>query len=202
MPKQISLELKDEDVEAYKELKQYVESKYGKIKGVIGEELAKAIRFYLQQLKASEGAITTPQQKPITEKAKEIKPIKPTKTTEITKQEIESLTKRIEDLESLKQKVEDLSKELKATEETVKNIFDAVRRLTLFISYCETDTVEEACKCYKSIMKEELPKDMKKRLERAYEEAFAKRLEEMTKATEDIPKMFEEIMKKPKEQHD
>jgi uncharacterized protein YoxC len=169
MPKQISLELKDEDVEAYKELKQYVESKYGKIKGVIGEELAKAIRFYLQQLKASEGAITTPQQKPITEKAKEIKPIKPTKTTEITKQEIESLTKRIEDLESLKQKVEDLSKEVKATEETVKNIFDAVRRLAFVVLYCEAPTEEDAKRAYKLIMKEDFPEKWKKSLEEAKE---------------------------------
>jgi len=191
MPKQISLELKDEDIEAYNELKQYVESKYGKIKGVIGEELAKAIRLYLQQVQGSQRTPQTPQQKLTTEKTKESKPIEPTKTTEVTKQEIEGLTKRIEDLEGLKQKVEDLSKELKATEETVKNIFDAVRRLTLFISYCETDTIEGACRCYKAIMKEELPKDMKKRLEGLYEEVFAKRLEEMAKATEEICKTLE-----------
>jgi methyl-accepting chemotaxis protein len=189
------------DIEAYEELKRYLKSKSGKYRGLLGNEIAKAIKLYVQQLKASEGTSQSPQQKSITEKAEESKPIPSTKTTKKPTKTSEELTKRIEDLESLKQKVEDLSKELKATEETVKNIFNAVRRLTFFISYCETDTVEEACKCYKSIMKEELPKDMKERLERAYEEAFAERLEEMTKATEDMSEMFEEIMKKPKEQH-
>jgi len=113
MPKQISLELKDEDIEAYKELKQYVESKYGKIKGVIGEELAKAIRLYLQQLKASEGTPQSPQpQFAAVEKAKESKPIPSTKTTKELESKVEGLAKRVEDLE----------KELKATEETVKSL--------------------------------------------------------------------------------
>jgi uncharacterized protein YoxC len=165
----ISAELEDKDVEIYEKFKQYVKSKYGKLKGVLGEELAKAIQFYLQHLKASERTPQSPQpQLPVTvEKAKESKPIEHRETAKELEQKVEGLTKRVEDLEGLKQKVEDISKELKATEEAVKNIFDAVRKLAFIVLYCEAPTEEDVRRAYKFIMKEDLPEKWKKSLEEA-----------------------------------
>jgi uncharacterized protein YoxC len=168
----ISAELEDKDAEIYEKFKQYVKSKYGKLKGVLGEELAKAIQFYLQHLKASEGTPQSPQpQLPVTvEKAKESKSIEHRETAKDLEQKVEGLTKRLEDLEGLKQKVEDISKELKATEETVKNIFDAVRKLAFIVLYCEAPTEEDARRAYKLIMKEDLPEKWRKSIEEAEEE--------------------------------
>jgi predicted phage tail protein len=115
----ISAELEDKDAEIYEKFKQYVKSKYGKLKGVLGEELAKAIQFYLQHLKASEGTPQSPQPQLPTEKAKEGKPISVTKTAKELTKASEELTKRIEDLT---QRTENLEKELKATGETVKSL--------------------------------------------------------------------------------
>jgi uncharacterized protein YoxC len=171
MPKsKTSIALTEEGLKAYKELALYLKSKYGKCKGLLGEEIAKAIKFYVQQLKASEGTPQSPQQKSIIEKAKEGEPISVTKTAKELESKVESLTKRVEDLEGLKQKVEDISKELKATEETVKNIFDAVRKLAFIVLYCEAPTEEDARRAYKLIMKEDLPEKWRKSIEEAEEE--------------------------------
>jgi uncharacterized phage infection (PIP) family protein YhgE len=123
MPK-TSVELNEEGFKAYKELMQYLKTKYGKARGLIGLEVGKAIMLYVQQLKGSEGSPQSPQiaqQKP-TEAKTESKPVEYPKTTKGLKQEIEGLAKRNEDLESLKQEVENIKKELKATEDTVRNI--------------------------------------------------------------------------------
>ena len=124
-----TVKLDGEGFKAYRELVEYLKSKYGRHRGLIGLEVSKAIRLYLQQLKASEGAPQSPQQKSITEKTEESKPIKVTETTKEPTKTSEELTKRIEDLECLKQKVEDLSKEVKATEETVKSLVKTLTNL-------------------------------------------------------------------------
>jgi uncharacterized protein YoxC len=163
--------LTEEGVEAYRELAKYLKAKYGKYRGLISLEISKAIQFYLQHLKASEGTPQSPQpQLSITiEKAKESKPIEHRETIKDLEQKVEGLTKGLEDLESLIQKVEDISKELKATEETVKNIFDTVRKLAFVVLYCEAPTEEDARRAYKLIMKEDLPEKWKKSLEEAKE---------------------------------
>jgi uncharacterized protein YoxC len=163
-----TITVKIEDLQAYEELKQLLKSKYGKYKGVIGEEIAKAIKLYVQQIRG-EGTPQSPQPQLAVQKTEESKPISITKTAKELEQKVEGLTKRVEDLESLKQKVEDLSKELKATEETVKNIFNAVRRLAFVVLYCEAPTEEDAKRAYKLIMKEDLPEKWKKSLEEAKE---------------------------------
>jgi uncharacterized protein YoxC len=125
MPKsKTSIALTEEGLKAYKELALYLKSKYGKCKGLLGEEIAKAIKLYVQQLKTSEGTPQSPQpQLSVTvEKAKESKPIEHRETAKDLEQKVEGLTKRLEDLESIKQKVEGLEKELKATGETVKSL--------------------------------------------------------------------------------
>jgi hypothetical protein len=115
MPKtKTSIALTEEGLKAYKELALYLKSKYGKCKGLLGEEIAKAIKFYVQQLKASEGAPQSPQPQLLitVEKAKESKPIEHRETVKELEQKVEGLTKRLEDLE----------KELKATGEIVKSL--------------------------------------------------------------------------------
>jgi phage-related minor tail protein len=107
------------DIEAYEELKRYLKSKSGKYRGLLGNEIAKAIKLYVQQLKASEGTPQSPQQKSVTEKTEESKPIKVTETAKELTKAGEELTKRIEDLT---QRTENLEKELKATGETVKSL--------------------------------------------------------------------------------
>jgi uncharacterized protein YoxC len=170
MPKtKTSIALTEEGLKAYKELALYLKSKYGKCKGLLGEEIAKAIKLYVQQLKTSEGTPQSPQPQLLVQKAKESELIPITKTAKELESKVEGLIKRVEDLESLKQKVEDLSKELKATEETVKNIFNAVRRLAFVVLYCEAPTEEDAKRAYKLIMKEDLPEKWKKSLEEAKE---------------------------------
>ena len=123
--------LTKEGVEAYRELAKYLKAKYGKYRGLISHEVSKAIQFYLQHLKTSEGTPQSPQpQLSVTvEKAKESKPIERRETAKDLEQKVEGLTKRVEDLESLKQKVEDLSKEVKATEDTVKSITNALSNI-------------------------------------------------------------------------
>jgi len=122
--------LTEEGVEAYKELAKYLKAKYGKYRGLISLEISKAIQFYLQHLKTSEGTPQSPQPQFVAvEKAKESKPIERRETAKDLEQKVEGLTKRVEDLESLKQKVEDLSKEVKATEDTVKSIANALSNI-------------------------------------------------------------------------
>jgi len=143
MPKtKTSIALTEEGLKAYKELALYLKSKYGKCKGLLGEEIAKAIKLYVQQLKASEGTPQSPQpQLSVTvEKAKETKPIEPTKTAEVTKQEIEGLAKRTEDLAK---RLEGLEKELKATQETVKSF---IKSLSTQIDNYVKQRLEQATK--------------------------------------------------------
>jgi ATP-dependent exoDNAse (exonuclease V) beta subunit len=134
-----------EDIEAYEELKRYLKSKSGKYRGLLGHEIAKAIKLYVQQLKASEGAPQSPQpQLPVTvEKAKESKPIEHRETTKELESKVEGLAKRLEDLEDLKQKVEDISKELKATQETVKSF---IKSLSTQIDNYVKQRLEQATK--------------------------------------------------------
>jgi hypothetical protein len=134
-----TITVKIEDLQAYEELKQLLKSKYGKYKGVIGEEIAKAIKLYVQQIRG-EGTPQSPQPQLPTEKAKETKPIEPTKTAEVTKQEIEGLAKRTEDLAK---RLEGLEKELKATQETVKSF---IKSLSTQIDNYVKQRLEQATK--------------------------------------------------------
>jgi flagellar hook-basal body complex protein FliE len=144
MPK-TSVELDEKGFKAYKELMQYLKAKYGKARGLIGLEVGKAIQFYLQQLKASEGTPQSPQpQLSVTvEKTKESKSIEHRETAKDLEQKVEGLTKRLEDLEGLKQKVEDISKELKATQETVKSF---IKSLSTQIDNYVKQRLEQATK--------------------------------------------------------